>query len=136
MKHAILITHGPIGVAIIDAVRGIIGADDGLHALSVTDMSLTEITQRLLAIINAPDVRQDGVIILASLKGGSCWNVAAAIAKDHDHVRVISGINLPMTLSFMTKRNNLSLEELTEVLVKDGIRGVVKLEESQSPLPR
>jgi mannose/fructose-specific phosphotransferase system component IIA len=136
MKHAILITHGLIGQAIIDAVRSILGVDDGLHALSVTDMSLTEITQRLLAIINSPDVRQDGVMILASLKGGSCWNVAAAIAKDHHHVRVISGINLPMALSFMTKRDLLPLEDLADVLVKDGARSVVKLEKSQPFLQR
>ena len=75
-------------------------------------------------------------MILASLKGGSCWNVAAAIAKDHGHARVISGINLPMALSFMTKRDLLALEELADVLVKDGIRSVVKLEKSQPSLRR
>lgn len=126
MKNAILITHGPIGDAIIEAVRGIMGVDDGLHALSVTDMSVTEITERLSSLVNAPENQRDGVIIMASLQGGSCWNVSAAIAKDNHNVRIISGVNLPMVLSFMTKRDSLTLDKLAESLEKDGERGITR----------
>lgn len=132
MKHAILLTHGPIGEAMIEAVRGIMGLDDGLHALSVTDMSITEITSRLRAMVNGPDERQGGVIIMASLRGGSCWNVAVSIASEQNHVRVISGINLPMVLSFITKRHELDLDQLTEEVHHDALRGVALLSPGKS----
>jgi len=128
MKHAILLTHGPIGDALIEATRGIMGIENGLHALSVTNMSVSEISQRLLSLVDAPEERAEGVVIMASLKGGSCWNVAVAIAKDHPHVKVISGVNLPMVLTFMTKRDNTSLEKLAEYLEEDSIRSIVKFE--------
>jgi mannose/fructose-specific phosphotransferase system component IIA len=128
MKHAILLTHGPIGQAIIEAVCTIMGIEDGLHTLSVTNMSVAEITDRLLSLVNGPEEKQDGSIIMASLKGGSCWNVAVSIALQHQNVRVLSGVNLPMVLSFMTKRDSLSLDELTDYLKEDGIRGISKFD--------
>ncbi len=124
MIHGIILTHGPIGDAMIEAVRGIMGLDEGLHSLIVNNMSVTEISARLSALIHAPEVKQDGVIVMASLKGGSCWNVAVAVAKDHAHVRVISGVNLSMVLSFVTKRDLLTLEKLADAVVKDGLRGI------------
>ncbi len=124
MKHAILLTHGPIGDALIEAVRGIMGLDEGLHSLMVNNMSVAEINSRLLALINAPEELQDGVVIMASLKGGSCWNVAVATARNHRQVRVVSGVNLAMVLSFITKRDDLSLDDLADAVVKDGLRGI------------
>jgi mannose/fructose-specific phosphotransferase system component IIA len=124
MKHAILLTHGPIGEALIEAVRGIMGLDEGLHALVVNNMSVAEISARLLSLINAPEEQQDGLLIMASLKGGSCWNVAVAMAKDHNHVRVLSGVNLSMVLSFITKRDLLTLDDLANTVVRDGLRGI------------
>ncbi len=124
MKHAILLTHGPIGEALIEAARGVMGVDEGLHALSVTNKSAEEIAWRLKALLDAPEERQEGVIILASLKGGSCWNVAAALARDHQMIRVISGLNLSMVLSFLNKRDSLSLDELSQQIVQDGLRGI------------
>lgn len=128
MKHAILLTHGPIGEALIEAVRGIMGLDEGLHALAVTDMSIAEITSRLKALVSGPDERQDGVLILASLRGGSCWNVAVSIASDYKHVRVLSGVNLPMVLSFITKRESLSLDDLAAEVQHDAARSICLLD--------
>lgn len=124
MKNAIILTHGPIGKALIEAVYGILGMKEGLWALSVTEMSVTEISERLLSIVNAPDKKDDGFIIMASLRGGSCWNVAVAVAMQYAKVKVVSGVNLPMVLSFMTKRDNIELDDLIEVLIKDGVRGM------------
>ncbi|HPI73943.1 MAG TPA: hypothetical protein PK843_14775 [bacterium] len=124
MIHGIILTHGPIGDAMIEAVRGIMGLDEGLHSLIVNNMSVSEISARLSALIHAPEVKQDGVIVMASLKGGSCWNVAVAVAKDHPHVRVVSGVNLSMVLSFVTKRDLLTLDKLADAVVKDGLRGI------------
>jgi len=130
MKHAVIITHGPIGEALIEATRNILGMDDGLHAITVTGMSLTEIKDRLLAIVNSPD-ENEGVVILVCLQGGSCWNVSAVIAMQEENVRLISGVNLPMLLSFMTKRDFLTLDDLADKLEKDGIRGILKLDQSE-----
>lgn len=124
MINAIFVTHGPIGDAIIEAIKGIIGIEDGMFALNVMNMSAEEIYQRIAALANAPENKDEGLLILASLKGGSCWNVSASIAGTHSNVKVISGVNLPMALSFVTKREDYSLGELAEQVRIDGEKSI------------
>ena len=118
-----MITHGPIGAAIIEAVRCIIGTDEGLYALSVNEYSALGLAQKLENLIVDSD-DGDGVILMASLKGGSCWNVSAMSSRNRRNVRTLSGVNLPMVLSFMTKREKLSLDDLATKLAEDGKRGI------------
>jgi mannose/fructose-specific phosphotransferase system component IIA len=130
MKRGILITHGPIGAAIIEAVRSIIGTDEGLYALSVNEFSMTDLARELERLIAACD-DCDGVIVMSSLKGGSCWNVSALTSKERARIRVLSGVNLPMVLSFITKRDALSLDDLAEKMAADGKRGIDLLDRSR-----
>ncbi len=127
MKQGILLTHGPVGDAMIEAVRTIMGIDEGLYAISVTNMSITEIASRLRALVTAPAAEQDGVLIMASLRGGSCWNVSVGIAKEYPGIKVLSGLNLAMVLSFISKRDSLAMPELAEEVYQDGVRGVCLL---------
>ncbi|MBC7186669.1 MAG: hypothetical protein H5U38_06505, partial [Calditrichaeota bacterium] len=53
------------------------------------------------------------------------------VAKRHPHVRVISGVNLPMLLSFLTKRDRLPFPELVETVCRDGARGISAYPERQ-----
>ncbi len=129
MKHAVVIAHGPLGAAYIDAAKSIMGTDEGLFAMSVTDMSVTEIASRLGSIVNEVREDVDGIIIMACLRGGSSWNVSAAVAKDKPHVRLVSGVNLAMLLTFLTKRDSLSLDELVKKMKEEAIKGVTSLEQ-------
>ena len=112
MKHGVVIAHGPLGSAFIDAANSIMGRSEGLFPLSVTDMSIQEIESRLRSIVNEPREDVDGIIIMACLRGGSSWNVSAAVTKDLPHVRLVAGLNLAMLLTFMLKRESLQLDEL------------------------
>ncbi|MBN1466624.1 hypothetical protein JXA02_12765 [candidate division KSB1 bacterium] len=127
MKHGVVIAHGPLGAAFIDAAASIMGKTEGLHSLSVTDMSIQEIESRLQAIVNEPHDDVDAIIIMACLRGGSSWNVSAAVTKGLDHVRLVSGVNLAMLLTFLLKRSSLSLDELAEEMKKDAVKGITSL---------
>ena len=63
-------------------------------------------------------------LILVSLKGGSCWNAAVTAKKQNQNVEVISGVNLAMVLSFLTKRDSHQLKGLATLVLEDGIRGI------------
>ena len=123
MKHGILVTHGEIGRALIDAAERIVGKQEFLQTLSVQKLSVKDIYERLKAMVSGP-AKEDDVIIMASLRGGSCWNVSVAVAKEFPRIKVVSGVNLPMVLSFLTKREHFNGEELVEILHQDAIRGV------------
>lgn len=127
MKQGIVIAHGPLGAAYIEAAKTIMGTDEGLFALSVTDMAVQEIASRLESIIGDPRDDVDGIVIMACLRGGSSWNVSAAVLKDRPKVRLVSGVNLAMLLTFLTKRETLPLDELVEKLKIEAINGVTVL---------
>lgn len=127
MKYGIVIAHGPLGDAFIKAVHSIMGTDEGLFPLSVTDMSLQEIESRVTSIINEPPDDVDGIVIMACLRGGSSWNVSATVAKDRPHVRLVSGLNLAMLLTFLLKRSILPLNELVAEMTKEATKGITSL---------
>ena len=127
MKHGVVIAHGPLGSAFIDAANSIMGRSEGLFPLSVTDMSIQEIESRLRSIVNEPREDVDGIIIMACLRGGSSWNVSAAVTKDLPHVRLVAGLNLAMLLTFLLKRELLQLDELVEEMKKEAGKGISSL---------
>ena len=124
MIKGIIIAHGHIGDAFIDAVESIVGQCEELYAVSVSDLSAADIRERLLALVNAPQAENEGVVIMACLKGGSSWNVAASIAAENKRVRVLSGVNLSMVLAFLTKRTLMELDSLSVEIQKRGRTGV------------
>lgn len=128
MKHGVVIAHGTLGAAYIDAAKTIMGSSEGLSAISVTDMSVQEIASRLGSFVNKTREDVDGIIIMACLRGGSSWNVSAAVVKDMPKVRLVSGVNLAMLLTFLTKRDSLSLDELVAKLKTEAVKGVTILE--------
>lgn len=128
MTRGIIIAHGGIGNAFVEAVESIVGNCKELYTISVTNMSVVEIRDRLLSLINAPDAEKDGVVLMACLKGGSSWNVSASLAMEKEYVRVISGVNLSVVLAFMTKRDSMNLDELMEVMQQRGQRDIVTMQ--------
>lgn len=127
MIKGIIIAHGHIGDALIEAVRTIMGECKELYSISVSDMSAVDIRERLLSHVHAPQPENKGVIIMSCLKGGSSWNVAASIAAENDKIRVLSGVNLSMVLAFLTKRNSMPPDELSVEMQKRAQAGIEKL---------
>ncbi|MBN1558669.1 hypothetical protein JW998_00365 [candidate division KSB1 bacterium] len=128
MKYGVVIAHGPLGAAFIEAAASIMGKTEGLFPLSVTDMSIQEIEARLRAIVNEPCENVDAIIIMACLRGGSSWNVSAAVTKGLDRVRLVSGLNLAMLLTFLLKREMLSLDDLVDEMKKEAAKGITSLD--------
>ncbi|NOZ61937.1 MAG: PTS sugar transporter subunit IIA [Calditrichaeota bacterium] len=126
MIGGIIVTHGPMAQPLIAAAETILGKADNIRALSTTPFSLKEIVSEVEKIIEK-EAWDDGVLVMASLRGGSCWNAAVLIANKKSNVQVVSGVNLPMVISFLSKRNSLSLSELAETVYHDGVRGIAKL---------
>lgn len=123
MIWGIFLTHGRIGQELLATAEGILGKQPDVISLSNENLSLSALYDQVNKFIENIPPQQD-IIIFVTLKGGSCWNVACKIAKERKGVKVISGVNLPMALSFFTKRNKYPLEDLASIVKKDALRGV------------
>jgi len=123
MVGGIVLTHGKIGEALIEAAKSILGEFDNIYALSTTNLSLIDINKNLRQIISTQNW-EDGTMVMVSLMGGSCWNSGVGLARQLPKTEVVSGANLIMLISFLTKRDRYSLPELAEIIKEDSLRGI------------
>ena len=123
MIGGLVLTHGKIAEALIEATESILGEVDNIHAVSTTNLSLIDINKRLRQIISSQNW-EDGTMIMVSLMGGSCWNSGVALARQWQKIEVVSGANLIMLISFLSKRDRYLLPELAKIIKQDSIRGI------------
>ena len=124
MIEIIFLTHGSLGEALYQTATKIIGEQNGVICLSSADLSPGDLYKKVAEIVEKPSAKQHGILIAVDLKGGNTWNIACKIANVHEHIQVVAGMNLGMALSFFTKRQNYSLDQLTDCLIADGNRHI------------
>jgi len=116
----LVVTHQDIGRELLKAVESIAGPQENLQVLSNRDAGLDTLRQQIQSAI-PPD---RDAIIMVDYFGGSAHLAARASCQATDRQVFVCGVNLPMLLSFVTKRNQLTFSELTEVIKTDAIRGI------------
>ncbi|GAB4184662.1 MAG: PTS sugar transporter subunit IIA [Calditrichia bacterium] len=122
MKHAIVITHKNLGHSLLEALVAITGNRDYLDAISNENMSLDSlidsIEQKVTVIGDHP------VYLMVEFKGGSPYLASRKVAMKHKNVYLLSGVNLPMLISFVMKKDMYSEKELFDILKNDAFRGI------------
>jgi len=126
MPTCLAISHGQIAQAFLDAAKQITGECSDIYCLNCDRDTPKALYDKITHLIESENLK-DGLFILVCLRGGSCWNAAAKVAKEYEKVELISGLNLSIVLSFITKRKHCGFKELTDVLLKDGVRGISRL---------
>lgn len=113
--RGIVIAHGPMGRAMVDAVRRIAGdAADALVPLSNDGKGPAELKQELDDLIG-----EARAIVFTDLQAGSCCMAAMSTCRDGTRRVVVSGVNLPMLLEFVF-HTDLPLGELGERVQERG----------------
>lgn len=123
MVTGILICHGQLAFELIRTVEKILGPADSLLPFSNEGLSPKTLYEKVMDALVANDVKQ--AVIMVDLRGGSCWMTAKMINKERSTFRVLSGVNVPMLVSFLTKHKQLSFKEIVETMAADAHRGVV-----------
>jgi len=120
----LLISHHNIGAALQAAVSRMV---DHIplrldHLEVMFDMPLEEAHEDVEAKVQDLD-QGEGVLILSDLFGATPCNVANCF-QTSEHIRVVSGVNLPMLLKLVTNPR-LPLEEMVEKAIDGGQAGIV-----------
>ncbi|MGQ0812914.1 MAG: PTS sugar transporter subunit IIA [Gemmatimonadota bacterium] len=113
--RGIVLTHGDMAQGIIDAVRYIAGAGGD----SLVPVSNRGLGPDALAELIAQQARAGPAIVFTDLQSGSCGFAARRCIQNNPRLVVISGVNLPMLLEFVMRRQ-LPLEQLVPFLIEKG----------------
>jgi PTS system mannose-specific IIA component len=123
MVGGVIIAHSFIGKELIATAEYIVGKIKGLTAVSIDcKTNAFEARKAIAAAIKEVD-QGDGVLLLTDLFGGSPSNIAFSFL-NHEKIEVVSGVNLPMILTFWNKREGRSLEELAKLVHLSGTRNI------------
>ena len=124
MIGVVVASHGGLCRELLITAEMILGpAAQTAAAPLAAGVSLQDFAAQLRQAVAA--VQQEaGVLLLADLAGGTPCNVAAVLAAQSEEIKVVTGVNLPMLLEVLSRREGLSLEELRELAVAAGQGGV------------
>ena len=128
MVGILLITHAPVGAALLAAARHVFGAemDDCVYLDVAADEALTQVHQRAAGLI-ARLASPDGVLVFSDLYGASPCNCAATLSVP-GQVEVIAGVSLPLlirALNYRARHHHLSLPALATYLVASAAQSVI-----------
>ena len=124
MVGAVIIAHSFIGKELIVTAEHIVGKTEGIVAVSIdSEMNAFEARKTISEAIKQID-QGDGILIFTDLFGGSPSNIAFSFL-NKEKTEVITGVNLPMILTFWNKKENESLAELAKLVQLSGIRNIV-----------
>ncbi len=129
MVAGIIVTHGKLAAELLETVSTIIGEFSHCHAVTNSSKSPQALYDEVHALLESEqDCR---CIVFVDYFGGSCSHTCLRIEHARPETCVISGVNLPMLLAFLNKRETLSFEDLTGEVVKRGQESVRILDPSK-----
>lgn len=123
MIGVLIVTHGNFGAELLNSAELIIGKQENVETLSLNHGDNIE---KLYCSVNECIERLDrggGVLVLTDLFGGSPSNVTAANMEER-YFESLSGVNLPMLIEALDSRNCSDLQELTDKVLRAGVRGI------------
>jgi len=124
MIKLIILTHGNLGEELYKTVIMIMGKQEESQVFSSGNLGPADLYKNVEHEVSKPSSKENGVVIAVDLKGGNTWNIACKLSHENGHIKVISGVNLGVLISFFTKRQNYDINKLMDVLVEDGHRHI------------
>ena len=114
----IIVGHGELPRALLDAATSIVGETDGITVISNKDYSAADLVARLTHAVDAAG--SDSVIVFVDMFGSSCSTAGARVQRERPGVAVVCGVNLPMLIRFLTYRGKMGFEKLVRVVQEAG----------------
>ena len=118
-----LVTHDGIASSFVQTARAILQAPvENLAYTEVPmDASVEGCIQQAGTALEALN-KENGLIIITDIYGGTPGNIAQTLAQRFD-ANLVSGLNLPMLLRLLNYRNE-TLQALTEKAIDGGRHGI------------
>lgn len=123
MTGLVVVTHAGLAGELVRAAAMITGSVERceaveLHAGDPPDQLMERISAALAR------VGQDGALIMTDMFGGTPSNTGMSFLKE-GQVEVVTGVNLPMMVEFLSRRERMALDELAASLQRNGRESII-----------
>ncbi len=127
MVGIVVVTHGSLGEALLDAVRIVMGElPDRLVAVSIDlTQNVDKLRSKLSSAIASVD-ENDGILVLTDMFGGTPSNLSYSFLEE-GRIEVISGVNLPVLIKALTlrkRKKNLPLPAMAREIEECGKKSI------------
>jgi len=123
MIGGIIVSHGKLAEELLNALTIIIGEAVNIEAISIgwyddVEESKKKINQSLKRVD-----QKNGVVIFTDMFGGTASNLSFSFLKDNQ-VEIITGVNLPMLIKFVSLQRSNNLKEVAKKVVEQGKKNI------------
>lgn len=116
--RGVVVGHGDLARALVDALQRIAGGDQQLVAVSNTDCDRGQLEERIVSAIG------DGpAVVFIDMPTGSCMFAAMRNLDSRPDVRLVTGVNLAMLLEFAFSADG-ALDQVVERVRDAGTRAI------------
>ena len=118
----LIVTHGAFARELLSTVKQIVGNVDCCRSLSNTGLSDDILVEKIRDILDEDKERD--TIVFVDYFGGSCSMNCLRAVKGYDKALIISGVNLPIILDFVTKQGTMDPKQVIDNLIRRGQESV------------
>ena len=128
MRYVLIVSHGMFANGIHDAVKMLSGNEsDEIRSIGLLrDMGADEFAVEFRKIL--PELGpEDEIIMFAAIVGGSPLSTAANVIAEEgllDKTLMIGGMNLPLVLTGVLSKDDMTFDEIKTELLEDAAAGV------------
>ena len=128
MRYVLIVSHGMFANGIHDAVKMLSGNEsDEIRSIGLLrDMGADEFAVEFRKIL--PELGpEDEIIMFADIVGGSPLSTAANVIAEEgllDKTLMIGGMNLPLVLTGVLSKDDMTFDEIKTELLEDAAAGV------------
>lgn len=123
MIGVVVVSHGRLANEFVAAAEHVLGPQPQMRAVAIgPNDDMEERRADIIETVRAVD-SGDGVVILTDMFGGTPSNLSFSFYKEN-HVEIITGVNLPMLIKFVSLQRNNNLKDVAKKVVDQGKKNV------------
>jgi PTS system mannose-specific IIA component len=123
MIGGVIVSHGKLAEEILNALTIIIGEAVNIEAISIGWYDDVEESKKKINESLKNVDQKNGVVIFTDMFGGTASNLSFSFLKN-DQVEIITGVNLPMLIKFVSLQRSNNLKEVVKKVVEQGKKNI------------
>jgi PTS system mannose-specific IIA component len=123
MIGGIIVSHGKLAEELLNALTIILGEAPNIESISIGWYDDVEDSKKKINLSLKRVDQKNGVIVFTDMFGGTPSNLSFGFLKDNQ-VEIITGVNLPMLIKFVSLQRNNDLKDVAKKVVEQGKKNI------------